>query len=86
MSKLISFPIHCVKSVRIWSFSGPYFPAFGNTFFHAVIIQGIDLLKHKLHTLTLYFLDQLPGNVLQKSYFEKFKQNPQKKSCRALLL
>ena len=20
---------HCVKSVRIWSFSGPYFPAFG---------------------------------------------------------
>ena len=21
--------IHCVKSVRIWSFSSPYFPAFG---------------------------------------------------------
>ena len=20
---------HCVKSVRIWSYSGPYFPAFG---------------------------------------------------------
>ena len=20
---------HCVKSVRIWDFSGPYFPAFG---------------------------------------------------------
>ena len=20
--------IHCVRSVRIWSFSGPYFPAF----------------------------------------------------------
>ena len=20
---------HCVRSVRIWSFSGPYFPAFG---------------------------------------------------------
>ena len=20
---------HCVKSVRIWTFSGPYFPAFG---------------------------------------------------------
>ena len=20
---------HCVKSARIWSFSGPYFPAFG---------------------------------------------------------
>ena len=21
--------VHCVKSVRIWSYSGPYFPAFG---------------------------------------------------------
>ena len=21
--------MHCVKSVRIWSYSGPYFPAFG---------------------------------------------------------
>ena len=21
--------IHCVKSVRIWSYSGPYFPTFG---------------------------------------------------------
>ena len=21
--------LHCVKSVRIWSYSGPYFPAFG---------------------------------------------------------
>ena len=21
--------MHCVKSVRIWSFSGPYFPEFG---------------------------------------------------------
>ena len=24
-----SFFFHCVKSVVIWSFSGPYFPAFG---------------------------------------------------------
>ena len=23
------FPFHCVKSVRIWCFSGPYFPPFG---------------------------------------------------------
>ena len=39
--------IHCTKSVRIWSFSGPYFPAFElNTdqknsnmdTFHAVIV------------------------------------------------
>ena len=22
-------PTHCVKSVRIWSYSGPHFPAFG---------------------------------------------------------
>ena len=21
--------VHCAKSVRIWSYSGPYFPAFG---------------------------------------------------------
>ena len=26
---LISFPFHCVKSVYIRNFSGPYFPAFG---------------------------------------------------------
>ena len=25
----ILFHAHCVKSLRIWSFSGPYFPAFG---------------------------------------------------------
>ena len=24
-----SITLHCVKSVHIWSYSGPYFPAFG---------------------------------------------------------
>ena len=28
---LKSSDYHCVKSVRIWSFCGPYFPAFGKT-------------------------------------------------------
>ena len=33
------FVVHCVKCVRIWSYSGPHFPAFGlNTdTFHAVL-------------------------------------------------
>ena len=26
--KICDKSIHCVKSVRIWSYSGPYFPAF----------------------------------------------------------
>ena len=26
---LLETTIHCVKSVRIWSYSGPHFPAFG---------------------------------------------------------
>ena len=25
----IHFHINCLKSVRLWNFSGPYFPAFG---------------------------------------------------------
>ena len=25
----IDYDLHCVKSVRIWSYSAPYFPAFG---------------------------------------------------------
>ena len=29
MLRLTDFSIHCVKSVRIGSYSGPYFPAFG---------------------------------------------------------
>ena len=29
--EMIPLSRHCVKSVRIWSYSGPYFPAFGLT-------------------------------------------------------
>ena len=27
ISPQIAFPVHCLKSVRIWSYFGPYFPA-----------------------------------------------------------
>ena len=29
LNRFYHYLIHCVGSVRIWSFSGPYFPAFG---------------------------------------------------------
>ena len=33
-------PMHCIKSVRIRSYSGPYFPAFGlNTERHGVFLS-----------------------------------------------
>ena len=33
--------VHCVKSVPIWSFSGPYFPAFGlNTQRYYIFVFG----------------------------------------------
>ena len=41
ISKLrIFLVLHCVKSVRIWSFSGPYFPAYGrNTERYSVALR-----------------------------------------------
>ena len=36
----MSFALYCVKSIRIWSFSGPYFPAFGlNTEIYSVTLR-----------------------------------------------
>ena len=38
-----SLQVHCVKNVRIWSFSGPYFPAFGlnkQRYFVSLCIQS----------------------------------------------
>ena len=33
-------PMHCIKGVRIWSYSGPYFPTFGlNTDRHGVFLS-----------------------------------------------
>ena len=29
LHNLVSVVFHCVKSVRIWNYSGPYFPTFG---------------------------------------------------------
>ena len=38
---------HCVKSVRIWSFSGPYLPAFGlNTEFGL----SLDKVSHRIQS------------------------------------
>ena len=35
--------MHCVKSVRIWSYSGPYFPALGlNTEIYEVQINRVQ--------------------------------------------
>ena len=48
---------HCIKSVRIWSYSGPHFPAFGlitpNTdTFHAVFKTATE--RHCEKPLSLY--------------------------------
>ena len=55
--------LHCVKSVRIQSFSGPYFPAFGlNTERYSVSLR-IQSKRGKIRTrkthavLKIYFLD-----------------------------
>ena len=47
---VIFFNTHCVKSVRIWSYSGPYFPAFGlNTGRYGVALH-IQSERRKMRT------------------------------------
>ena len=42
---------HCVKSVRIWSFSGPYVPAPENVIFHAVRVRLLALSRGELSAI-----------------------------------
>ena len=44
---------HCVKSVRIWSFSGPYFPAFGLNTERYGVSFGIQSRSGKIQTRKL---------------------------------
>ena len=55
--------VRCVKIVRIWSFSGPYFPVFGlNTEIYSVNLRiQSECGKEKLQKRTLYatcYLDE----------------------------
>ena len=42
------FALHCVKSVRILSFSGPYFPAFGPNLMHQLGLPHAYFFSEKL--------------------------------------
>ena len=61
---------HCLKNVRIWSYSGPYFPAFGlNTERYGVflLIQSqcekirtrITLNRDTFHAVNIYKIDRI---------------------------
>ena len=39
MKDVKAITINCVKSVRVWSFSGPQFPALGQNFPYSVRMQ-----------------------------------------------
>ena len=45
--------MHCIKSVRIWSYSGPYFPAFGpNTERYGVSYDENTLKSLRINVFT----------------------------------
>ena len=61
---------HCVKNVRIWSYSGPYFPAFGlNTERYGVFLlirskcgkirTRITLNRDTFHSVNIYKTDRI---------------------------
>ena len=74
---------HCVKSVRIWSYSGPHFPAFGlNTERYSVSLRiqfecGKKLTRITPNTDTLYAV-AIISNIwssadgLRKNFFFNF--------------
>ena len=47
---------HCVKSVRIWSYSGPYFPAFGLSTDQTNSNYGHLLRSEVVNHKTLFFM------------------------------
>ena len=57
LSYYMNNPIHCVKSVRIRSYSGPYFPAFGlNTERYGVKMRNKIISKtDTFHVVLLLF-------------------------------
>ena len=70
---LIQAYIHCVKSVQIWSFFGPYFRAFGPAktpyldTFHAVIAQhNFDTTSLKKGGVCIYYKKHIP--VIRREY------------------
>ena len=60
--------LHCVKSVQIWSFSGPYFPVFGmNTKIYGINLR-IQSKYGKIRTRETPYLDTFCA-VLSNSNF-----------------
>ena len=56
---------HCLKSVRIWNYSGPHFPAFGlNTERYAVSLHYF--LKLLFLSLKYFILEYLHKNYARK--------------------
>ena len=64
---------YCVKSVRIWSFSGPYFPAFGlnQGEIHSVRMrenteQKNSQYAHFSRSLRLYLFDECLSHLIDQ--------------------
>ena len=56
--------MHCVKSVRIWSYSGPYFPALGlNTEIKSKLTESkLTLYKVRIYEFCLNVVKYGPEN------------------------
>ena len=64
--------IHCVKSVRIWSYSGPHFPAFGLNTERYCPNAGKMQTRITPNTGTFYIVvAKNVKNICQKSEHEK---------------
>ena len=76
--------MHCIKSVRIRSYSGPYFPAFGmNTERYGIsfnaVMGGVDLVDqrtaayHLKPILVQCHISITPENVRKPLVFRRFQ-------------
>ena len=61
-----SKPMHCVKSLRIRSYSGPYFPAFGNN--NQLICENCN--NHPQNIILKFVNFYLNRNLKLRMYFE----------------
>ena len=67
----IVVPSHCVKSVFIWSYSGPYFPTFGLNTYSVQSKCGKRRTRITPNTYTFYAVSVFGINS-QYSYFIEF--------------
>ena len=80
---------HCVKKVRIWSCSGPYFSAFGLNTERSYFLSVYEIRKYKMQSISLYSVrmwEKTDQNNSEYGYIScsgTFNKNPKMPAIKA---